>query len=41
MATQPPLPGKLGEIQKALEVDVAEIKKIEAGTYIQYLNFYL
>ncbi|CDW72495.1 UNKNOWN [Stylonychia lemnae] len=30
MATQPPLPGKLGEIQKALEADVAEIKKIEA-----------
>jgi hypothetical protein len=35
MATQQPLPGKLGEIQRNLEADVAEIKKIEAGKLYQ------
>jgi hypothetical protein len=31
MATGGPLPGKLGEIQKLVEQETAEIKKIELG----------
>ena len=33
MAANPPLPGKLGEYQKTMELEVAEIKKIETGKH--------
>lgn len=39
-ANQQQLPGKLGEIQKTIELETAEIKKIEAGKFTQTLPCY-
>lgn len=33
MAAQGPLPGKLGEIQRTVEQETAEMKKIEQGKF--------